>query len=153
MANVIINDEHLTNIAATIRGKNGTTNTYAPNEMAAAIASLSSGSGGGGELAYATLTHTTGSTNLTYRTFDLSNYITSGTIYFMTQHGSQYTIHILVITDGKIVDKRYGSNGSGFQNQNTFLTSPTFELTNGILKVTGTAANYVKNYADVIYTA
>lgn len=150
MANVIINDEHLTNIADAIREKNGTANTYAPNEMAAAITSLTSG---GGELAYATLTHTTGSTNYTYRTFDLSNYITSGTIYFMTQHGSQYTIHVLIITNGEIVDKRYGSNGSGFQNQNTFLTSPTFELTNGILKVTGTAANYVKNYADVIYTA
>ena len=46
MANVIINDTNLTNIANAIRGKNGTTTTYKPNEMAAAITAISGGGGG-----------------------------------------------------------------------------------------------------------
>lgn len=46
MANVIINDQNLTNIANAIRGKNGTTTTYKPSEMAAAISAIETGSGG-----------------------------------------------------------------------------------------------------------
>lgn len=41
MANVIINDENLTNIANAIRGKNGLTTTYKPSQMAAAITAIS----------------------------------------------------------------------------------------------------------------
>lgn len=37
MANVIINDSHLTDIADSIRNKNGTNNKYKPSEMASAI--------------------------------------------------------------------------------------------------------------------
>lgn len=40
MANVVIDDTHLTNIAAAIREKNGLTDTYKPNEMAAAISAI-----------------------------------------------------------------------------------------------------------------
>ena len=47
MANVIINDTNLTNIANAIREKNGTSETYKPNQMAAAILAIQ---GGGGEL-------------------------------------------------------------------------------------------------------
>lgn len=48
MANVIINDTNLTNIANAIREKNGTTDTYKPSEMANAIAAIEAGGGGGG---------------------------------------------------------------------------------------------------------
>ena len=48
MANVIINDTNLTNIANAIRGKNGTTTTYKFSEMAAAITAISGGGGGSG---------------------------------------------------------------------------------------------------------
>ena len=47
MANVIINDTNLTNIANAIRGKNGLTETYKPSEMAAAITAIPTGGGGG----------------------------------------------------------------------------------------------------------
>ena len=47
MANVIINDTNLTNIANAIRNKTGSTNTYKPSEMAGAINSITTGSGGG----------------------------------------------------------------------------------------------------------
>ena len=43
MANVVINDTNLTAIAEAIREKNGTTETYKPSEMAAAIKELKAG--------------------------------------------------------------------------------------------------------------
>ena len=46
MSIVTIDDSCFTNIANAIRGKNGETTTYKPNEMAAAISALSSGGGG-----------------------------------------------------------------------------------------------------------
>ncbi len=45
MANVIINDTHLNNIASAIREKNGTTTKYKPSEMPAAISAIETGSG------------------------------------------------------------------------------------------------------------
>lgn len=45
MANVIVNDTNLTNIANAIRSKNGTQTTYLPSEMATAIANIPSGGG------------------------------------------------------------------------------------------------------------
>lgn len=47
MANVIINDQYLTDIASAIREKNGTENTYKPRKMAAAILELDTSGGGG----------------------------------------------------------------------------------------------------------
>ena len=46
MSKVLVNESSLTGIADAIRGKNGSTNTYKPSEMAAAITAIS---GGGGE--------------------------------------------------------------------------------------------------------
>lgn len=43
MAKVLVNENNLTNIANAIRGKNGSTNTYKPSEMAAAITAISGG--------------------------------------------------------------------------------------------------------------
>lgn len=45
MAKVLVNESSLTGIANAIRGKNGTTDTYKPSEMAAAITAISGGSG------------------------------------------------------------------------------------------------------------
>lgn len=50
MANVIINDTHLTNIADAIREKTGTNDTYKPGEMATAIQAIPQEGGGGGDL-------------------------------------------------------------------------------------------------------
>ena len=46
MANVIVNDTNLTNIASAIREKNGESTTYKPSEMAAAILAITTGGGG-----------------------------------------------------------------------------------------------------------
>lgn len=45
MAKVLVNENNLTNIANAIRGKNGSTDTYKPSEMAAAITAISGGGG------------------------------------------------------------------------------------------------------------
>lgn len=45
MANVVIDDTHLSDIAAAIREKNGLTDTYKPSEMAAAIQAITVSSG------------------------------------------------------------------------------------------------------------
>lgn len=48
MANYIIQDTTLTNIANAIREKNGTEDTYKPSDMAAAISAIQAGGGSGG---------------------------------------------------------------------------------------------------------
>lgn len=50
MSNVIVNDANLSAIGNAIRGKNGTTNTYKPSEMAAAITAIETGGGGSIEI-------------------------------------------------------------------------------------------------------
>ena len=49
MANVLVEETSLSNIASAIRGKNGSTAVYKPGEMAAAITNLPTGSSSGGE--------------------------------------------------------------------------------------------------------
>ena len=48
MAKVLVNESSLSGIADAIRGKNGSTDTYMPNEMAAAITAIETGGGGSG---------------------------------------------------------------------------------------------------------
>ena len=47
MSKVLVNESSLTGIADAIRGKNGSTDTYKPSEMAAAITDISGGGGSG----------------------------------------------------------------------------------------------------------
>lgn len=49
MANVLVEETSLSNIASAIRGKNGSTAVYKPGEMAAAISNLSTSGSSGGE--------------------------------------------------------------------------------------------------------
>lgn len=60
MSNVIVNDANLSAIGNAIRGKNGTTNTYKPSEMAAAITAIQTGGGGGIEIEPIVLTGSCG---------------------------------------------------------------------------------------------
>lgn len=63
MSKVMVNESSLSAIGAAIRGKNGTTNTYKPSEMAAAISSIPTGGGNldFSNLEYVQLTSNSGS--------------------------------------------------------------------------------------------
>ena len=50
MSKVLVNESSLTGIADAIRNKNGSTDTYKPSEMAAAITAISGGGGSGPEI-------------------------------------------------------------------------------------------------------
>ena len=50
MSKVLVNESSLTGIADAIRGKNGSTDTYKPSEMAAAITAISGGGGSGADI-------------------------------------------------------------------------------------------------------
>ena len=50
MSKVLVNESSLTGIADAIRGKNGSTDTYKPSEMAAAITAISGGGGSGPDI-------------------------------------------------------------------------------------------------------
>jgi hypothetical protein len=73
MANVIINDTNLTNIAKAIRNKNGKSTKYKPSQMAAAINAIETG--GRGEIACVEFDNS--SVTSYYNTFDLSNWISN----------------------------------------------------------------------------
>lgn len=143
--------DKLVAIGDAIRSKTGSTEAMTLDAMATAITNLSSGGGGGGTLSYAQLNRTayTGST----RTFDLTEYLaaSSGTVYFITQYAT--TTFISVITDGVLIETRYGTNGSIAYASAASLAAPTFALADGIMTITGSGSSNLKSYAVVIYVA
>ena len=148
MANVVINDPHLKDIADAIREKNGTSNTYAPNEMAAAITSLSSG--GKSKMAYATISAS--STTSSSKTFDLNNYIGNGMFYFIIQAEPDNGDFVVIINQaGRITEKRFSMGGSIVEYDASIITQPNFTLANGILTVGFNDGTEVRDKAAIIY--
>ena len=88
MSIVTIDDSCFTNIANAIRGKNGETTTYKPNEMAAAISALSSGGSGDWQVA-AISTVYDATTNKTI--IPLTNYIDVNTDDFLLFAAGKYS--------------------------------------------------------------
>ena len=88
MSIVTIDDSCFTNIANAIRGKNGETTTYKPNEMAAAISALSGGGGGDWQVA-AISTVYDATTNKTI--IPLTNYIDVNTDDFLLFAAGKYS--------------------------------------------------------------
>ena len=88
MSIVTIDDSCFTNIANAIRGKNGETTTYKPNEMAAAISAISGGGGGDWQVA-AISTVYDATTNKTI--IPLTNYIDVNTDDFLLFGGGKYS--------------------------------------------------------------
>ena len=101
MAIVTINDEHLTNIAGAIREKNGTTDTYKPADMAAAISAIAAG-GGEVNMVEASFTSSSSSTGLT--PFNVYDYVdsTEDILFLMVRLGydrTDYSNHMTYIKD------------------------------------------------------
>lgn len=88
MSIVTIDDSYFTDIANAIRGKNGETTTYKPNEMAAAISAISSGGSGDWQVA-AISTVYDATTNKTI--IPLTNYIDINTDDFLLFGAGKYS--------------------------------------------------------------
>lgn len=73
MSKVMVNESSLSAIGEAIRGKNGTTNTYKPSEMAAAISSIPAG--GGGNLDFSNLEYVQLTSNKSSDLPDLTPFI------------------------------------------------------------------------------
>ena len=72
MSKVMVNESSLSAIGEAIRGKNGTTNTYKPSEMAAAISNIPAG---GGNLDFSNLEYVQLTTNRSSVLPDLTPFI------------------------------------------------------------------------------
>ena len=88
MSIVTIDDSYFTDIANAIRGKNGETTTYKPNQMAAAISALSGGGSGDWQVA-AISTVYDATTNKTI--IPLTNYIDVNTDDFLLFAAGKYS--------------------------------------------------------------
>ena len=88
MSIVTIDDSYFTNIANAIRGKNGETTTYKPNEMAAAISAISGGGGGDWQVAAISTVYDS-TTNKTI--IPLANYIDVNTDDFLLFGAGKYS--------------------------------------------------------------
>lgn len=114
MANVVINDANLTNIADAIRSKNGLTETYKPSEMAAAITAIPTD--GSGELG--SLTTFTGNCGYLFANSQIANhYLADPTkLTFNDVSNMDYMFHecrnVEDLSDIKI-NLKLSSSGSG----------------------------------------
>ena len=116
MSKVMVNESSLSAIGAAIRGKNGTTNTYKPSEMAAAISSIPAG--GGGNLDFSNLEYVQLTSNGSTTLPDLTPFISvfNKVVCIMIQ-GSNETYVYLKGTDTdrsiyKDMFRYYGNRGS-----------------------------------------
>ena len=157
MANVLVNEQSLSDIAAAIREKNGEETTYKPGEMAAAISNLPTG--GGGNLQYVVLTPATTTT------FDISNYVDGHKnfiLYYGRRSNSQRMTFAPCFSDanlGPATVSFVGSNGfteligtGGDRVFNTLSStngSISYDETTGIIKIGGNGT--LGNSAVLIY--
>lgn len=146
MANVIINDANLTNIAAAIREKNGTSTTYKPSEMASAIAAIETGGGGGG----AELPEVTFTGDCSYAVYK------DHWSWFINDYGNK-------ITTSAITNATYMFNGSksieeipfdfNFDN-NSYRAAPyMFQQCSGLKSITGKIVDlYPSSMGSMFYS-
>ena len=93
MSKVMVNESSLTAIGEAIRGKNGTTNTYKPSEMAAAISSIPAG---GGNLDFSNLEYVQLTSNSSSVLPDLTPFISdfNKVVCIMIQDSNQSFVYL-----------------------------------------------------------
>lgn len=117
MANVIINDTNLYNIADAIREKNGEATTYKPSEMAEAILAIEAGGGGGymptdEELTYKTNDFSTQGNNNSWVIREYGNRVkfsgngsqNAGARWFMEYPYETFDAHPTLLDDVRMVN-------------------------------------------------
>ena len=151
MANVVIDDINLTNIANAIRNKNGLSTTYTPSEMATAITTLPIG-GGSGELKTAILNMGGNGLSSTY-TFDLEGYIPAADTPFLLTFSVSYNNTSLAALntyylyfDGSTISylgsdrQPPGSTNTYYKN---FIDNTNWTKTDYVLTLNGNTSVYV----------
>lgn len=163
MSIVTIDDSCFTNIANAIRGKNGETTTYKPNEMAAAISALSSGGGGNWQVAAISTVYDS-TTNKT--TIPLTNYIDINTDDFLLFGAGKYSetssdpYQVFMISPMivKLYNAFYHNSNGKFSpalpNEGIKLTSGV--ATNGRVRTmnyNARSTDYISRLSSVFYSA
>lgn len=154
MAQVIIDDTNLTAIANSIRGKNGTTNTYKPSDMPAAIAAIETCGSGGGSKGLTEITYNAnGGTTLSpnqYLPIDVNEATSISFKYDYNNYSNSYAnacdFRAYLGYGVKLKDGRYTYN----QVDNTAKTQNILE--NNKTAVTGGTITFdVTNYTTVTF--
>ena len=163
MSIVTIDDSYFTDIANAIRGKNGETTTYKPNEMAAAISALSSGGSGDWQVA-AISTVYDATTNKTI--IPLTNYIDVNTDDFLLfaagkyseTSSSPYQVFMISPMIVKLYNAFYHNSNGKFSpalpNEAIHLTSGV--ATNGTTRTmnyNARSTDYISRLSSVFYSA
>ena len=163
MSIVTIDDSCFTNIANAIRGKNGETTAYKPNEMAAAISALSGGGGGDWQVA-AISTVYDATTNKTI--IPLTNYIDVNTDDFLLFGAGKYSetssdpYQVFMISPMivKLYNTFYHNSNGNFSpalpNQGIKLTSGV--ATNGRVRTmnyNARSTDYISRLSSLFYSA
>ena len=162
MSIVTIDDSCFTNIANAIRGKNGETTTYKPNEMAAAISAISGGGGDWQVAAISTVYDAT--TNKTI--IPLTNYIDVNTDDFLLLGAGKYSetssspYQVFMISP--MIVKLYNAfynNTNG--NLSPALPNQAINLTRGVetggrkgyMNYNSRSLDYINKLLDLFYSA
>ena len=162
MSIVTIDDSCFTNIANAIRGKNGETTTYKPNEMAAAISAISGGGGDWQVAAISTVYDAT--TNKTI--IPLTNYIDINTDDFLLFAAGKYSktssepYQVFMISP--MIVKLYNTfynNSNG--NLSPALPNQAIDLKSGVatngrvsdMNYNARSMNYISRLSSVFYSA
>ena len=162
MSIVTIDDSYFTDIANAIRGKNGETTTYKPNEMAAAISAISGGGGDWQVAAISTVYDAT--TNKTI--IPLTNYIDVNTDDFLLfaagkysqTSSSPYQVFMISPMIVKLYNTFY-NNSNG--NLSPALPNQAIGLTTGVetngrvsnMNYNARSLDYIHRPYDVFYSA
>ena len=148
MANVIVNDTNLKNIANAIREQNGETTGYKPSEMAAAILAIEGGGGGG---------YMPTAEDLTFNVSTTSPFTNNGLPWILREYGknpgltfaspSQNSNQLFYQIQAEIFDAKIIFN----QNAAYMPVKYLFSGSNNLKDITGTFRfpNNYNNYARV----
>ena len=162
MSIVTIDDSYFTDIANAIRGKNGETTTYKPNEMAAAISAISGGGGDWQVAAISTVYDAT--TNKTI--IPLTNYIDINTDDFLLfaagkyseTSSSPYQVFMISPMIVKLYNTFYNNSNGNFSPA---LPNQAIDLTRGVttngrvstMNYNARSTDYISRSSSLFYSA
>lgn len=141
MAEYLIQDTTLTAIAEAIRGKNGTTDTIAVADMAAQIANIETGGGGGSggsvEGIYLTVTETPGNGDSRF-------FIFNGKTYWLQTDTTNSVFRFYKYEEGTFTEVASIASSGKFTN----ITFMTFVEYNGQIHFLGSTGSYSKAHVS-----